>query len=72
MNKIDWKRKLTSRKWWLSLTGFITGLIIAFGGSDEAAATVSGCLMSGAAVLAYTIGEGLADSNNKEDKTDED
>lgn len=73
MNKIDWKRKLTSRKWWLALTGFITGLIIAFGGSDETATTVSGCLMSGAAVLAYTIGEGLADSNNKdkEDKTDE-
>lgn len=71
MNKIDWKRKLTSRKWWLSLTGFITGLIIAFGGSDEAAATVSGCLMSGAAVLAYTIDEGLADSNNKEGNTDE-
>lgn len=71
MNKIDWKRKLTSRKWWLSLTGFITGLIIAFGGSDEAAATVSGCLMSGAAVLAYTIGEGLADINNKEGNTDE-
>ena len=71
MNKIDWKRKLTSRKWWLSLTGFITGLIIAFGGSDEAAATVSGSLMSGAAVLAYTIGEGLADSNNKEGNTDE-
>lgn len=67
MNKIDWKRKLTSRKWWLSLTG----LIIAFGGSDETAATVSGCLMSGAAVLAYTIGEGLADSNNKEGNTDE-
>lgn len=71
MNKIDWKRKLTSRKWWLALTGFITGLIIAFGGSDETATTVSGCLMSGAAVLAYTIGEGLADSNNKEDNTDE-
>ena len=71
MNKIDWKRKLTSRKWWLALTGFITGLIIAFGGSDETATTVSGCLMSGAAVLVYTIGEGLADSNNKEDKTDE-
>lgn len=72
MNKIDWKRKLTSRKWWLSLTGFITGLIIAFGGSDETATTVSGCLMSGAAVLAYTIGEGLADSNNKEDNSNED
>lgn len=45
MNKIDWKRKLTSRKWWLSLTGFITGLIIAFGGSDETAATVKNVLI---------------------------
>ena len=74
--KIDWKRKLTSRKLWLSVAGFVTGLIIAFGGSDETASTVSGCIMSGAAVIAYTIGEGLADSsttttadneNNEED-----
>ncbi len=73
--KIDWKRKLTSRKLWLSVAGFVTGLIIAFGGSEERANTVSGCIMSGAAVIAYTIGEGLADSststadneNNKED-----
>lgn len=61
--KIDWKRKLTSRKLWLSVAGFVTGLIIVFGGSDETANTVSGCIMSGAAVIAYTIGEGLADSS---------
>lgn len=61
--KIDWKRKLTSRKLWLSVAGFVTGLIIVFGGSEERANTVSGCIMSGAAVIAYTIGEGLADSS---------
>ena len=74
--KIDWKRKLTSRKLWLSVAGFVTGLIIAFGGSEERANTVSGCIMSGAAVIAYTIGEGLADGNsttkNKEDNSNED
>ena len=62
--KIDWKRKLTSRKLWLAIAGFVTGLIIAFGGAEETANTVSGCIMSGAAVIAYTIGEGLADSSN--------
>jgi len=62
-NKINWKRKLTSRKFWVAVAGFVTGLILAFGGSSDTAETVSGVIMSGAAVVAYTIGEGLADSS---------
>lgn len=77
MNKIDWAKKLSSRKLWVSLAGFVAGLVIALGGSDENAGMISGCIMSGAAVLAYALGEGLSDSggfgnsnknnNNKED-----
>lgn len=62
MKKIDWKRKLTSRKLWLAIAGFVTGLILAFNGSAEVAETVSGIIMSGASVIAYIVGEGLADS----------
>ncbi|MBD5080371.1 MAG: hypothetical protein HDT44_01245 [Ruminococcaceae bacterium] len=65
MNKIDWKRKLTSRKLWVAFAGLVTGIIIACGGSEEAASTVSGCIMSAASVTAYIIGEGLADCANK-------
>ena len=65
--KIDWIRKLTSRKLWVALAGFIAGLVVAFGGSSETADTVSGCILSGAAVVGYIIGEGLADSSHKED-----
>ena len=75
MKNIDWKRKLTSRKFWMALAAFISGLIIAFKGSAEVAETVSGCIMAGASVIAYAIGEGLADaaaikseSENKEDE----
>ena len=64
--KIDWKRKLTSRKWWVAVAAMVSGLILAFGGGDDVANTVSGCIMSGASVIAYIIGEGLADSSNKE------
>ena len=60
--KIDWKRKLTSRKWWVSVAALISGLILAFGGGDKTAQTVSGCIMATAAVVGYTIGEGLADN----------
>ena len=60
--KIDWKRKLTSRKFWISVAGFISGLVLAFNGSAETAETVSGCIMSAASVVAYAVGEGLSDS----------
>ena len=33
MNKIDWKRKLTSRKFWMAIAGFVSMLVVAFGGS---------------------------------------
>lgn len=70
--KIDWRRKLTSRKLWVAIAGFVAGLIVAFGGSDQTAETVSGCILSGAAVVGYVIGEGLADGANKENNDGKD
>lgn len=60
--KIDWQRKLTSRKLWIAAAGFIAGLVIAFGGSEETAQTISGTILSGAAVIGYIFGEGLTDA----------
>ena len=65
--KIDWTRKLTSRKLWVSLAGFVAGLIVIFGGQQETADKVSGSILSGAAVVGYVLGEGLADGANKEE-----
>lgn len=59
---IDWKKKLTSRKLWVAVAGFVAGIILAFGGSETTAATVSGCIMSGASVIGYLIAEGLVDA----------
>lgn len=56
------KRKLTSRKLWMSLTSFVSMLMIALGGSESKAAQVSAIIMAGASVIGYVIGEGLADS----------
>ena len=68
--KIDWKRKLTSRKFWISIAGFVAGMIGIFGGSQEVADKISGSIMSGAAVVGYVVGEGLADSGNSNNKED--
>ena len=59
---IDWKRKLTSRKFWAAVAGFVSMLIIALGKNAETAQTVTGLIMAGASLVAYMIGEGLADS----------
>lgn len=73
--KIDWKKKLTSRKLWISIAELAAGLILAFNGGENVAQTVSGVIMSLAAVVAYTVGEGLVDTaaveKNKEDENHE-
>lgn len=61
MNKKDLIKKLTSRKFWFALAGFVSGVIFAFNGSAELAEKVIGCMMQGASVIGYLIGEGLAD-----------
>lgn len=60
--KIDWTRKLTSRKLWVAVAGFVAGLIVIFGGSQESADKISGAILSGAAVIGYIVGEGLTDA----------
>lgn len=69
--KIDWKHKLTSRKLWVSLAGFVAGLIVIFGGTQETADKITGAIMSGTAVVGYVLGEGLADGGNKGGGSDE-
>ena len=56
------KEKLTSRKFWVAITEFVTMLIIALGGTAEGAAQVTALIMAGAGVVAYIIGEGMADA----------
>ena len=58
MKKIDWVRKLTSRKLWTAVASFVSMMILATGGTDNTATQVT------ALIMAYIIGEGLTDSAN--------
>jgi hypothetical protein len=63
--RIDWKAKLTSRKFWAAVTGFISPLLLAFGVSESEVTQIVGIIMAGASLIAYIIGEGIADSKGE-------
>lgn len=58
------KRKLTSRKLWMSIASFVSMMMIYFGYAEGEASQVAALIMAGASIVGYVIGEGLADGNN--------
>ena len=64
--KIDWVKKLTSRKFWTAIASFVSMMIVFLGGAESTATQVTALIMAGASVIAYIIGEGLADSGHVE------
>lgn len=60
--KINWKQKLTSRKFWAAIITFITSVLVAFGVPDLTIEQVVAVITAGSAMIAYIIGEGLVDA----------
>lgn len=69
MRKIDWASKLTSRKFWMALAGLVSGLVIAFGGSEATSTQITALLMSAASVVAFVLGEGWVDAADAKSPT---
>ena len=57
MKNINWMKKLTSRKFWVSVASFTSMMILATGGTENTATQVTALIMAGASVVAYIIGE---------------
>lgn len=68
---MDWKRKFTSRKFWMAIATFVSMLLIYFGKSESEAAQVVALIMAGGTVVAYIVGEGLVDAKNKQKGEDD-
>ena len=66
---INWKNKLTSRKFWMAVVAFITPLLLSFGLSESTVTQIVAIIMAGADVLAYIIAEGMVDAANKDAAT---
>ena len=70
--KIDWRRKLTSRKFWVAVIGFVTAIMVALNIDKMTAEQVAAIISAMGTLIAYIIGEGLTDAahikNDKEGK----
>ena len=64
MNKINWKRKLSSRKLWAAVAGIVTGLAMVFGLDEGTVSAVAGAVVSVASVITYIITEGKVDTES--------
>lgn len=60
--RIDWARKLTSRKFWIAVATLVSLLVVAFGGSEEAGVQITAIIMAVADVFGYLLAEGLVDA----------
>ena len=64
MNKIDWKRKLGSRKLWAAIAGIVTGLAMVFKLDESTISSIAGAVVSVASVVSYIITEGKVDAES--------
>lgn len=62
MNKINWKQKLTSRKFWAAIIALVTTILVAFNVSNLTIGQVVAVITAASVLIAYIVGEGLVDA----------
>ena len=62
---INWNRKLPSRKFLAAVAGLVGMLLIHFGKDAGAAEQTAAVVMAAASLIAYIVGEGLADQSGE-------
>ena len=60
--KINWKQKLTSRKFWAAIIGFVTAILIAFNVDSLTIEQVTAIISAFGTLTAYIIGESVVDA----------
>lgn len=67
--KINWIKKLTSRKFWAAVITFITTLLVAFGVNELTVEQIVAVVTAASTMTAYIIGEGMVDAARTESES---
>lgn len=66
MNNIDWKRKLSSRKFWMAVVGFVSAILFAFNVAEADIEKIVSIITAGATLIVYILAEGYVDAHKTE------
>ena len=69
--KIDWKRKLSSRKFWAAVSGVVISVMIIFGADSGSQERIAGAITSTGVLVTYILAEGATDKAAVADSDDE-
>ena len=61
--KINWKQKLSSRKFWSMIIGVVTALLVLFNVPDLTIEKIIALISAEGVLIAYIFAEGDVDSN---------
>ena len=68
---IDWKRKLSSRKFWAALSALVGAIAVVCGAGESVITEVSAIISAAGVLIAYILGESMVDaSSGKEIESD--
>ena len=68
--KIDWKRKLTSRKFWAAVIGFVSQMMVGLGADSGTVTQTVAVITAGATLIAYMLAESFTDSSHADTNND--
>ena len=63
--KIDWKQKLSSRKFWVALVNFVTNILIVFNVQESEITKITALILACGGLVAYIFAEGYVDANRE-------
>ena len=66
MKSIDWKAKLSSRRFWAAVVGFVTAVLVACNFNHITVEQVAAIITAGGVLIAYILGESAVDKARAE------
>lgn len=67
---IDWKKKLSSRKFWAAVVGFVSAVLVALNYPQMTVEQVATIITAGGVLIAYILGESYVDGNREKELED--
>lgn len=69
--KIDWKAKLSSRKFWVAVIGLVTAVMMVFGAGESDVSKIAAAITAVGSVVSYILGESIVDAGRSSEKKGE-